>query len=203
MAAPRKDDERDRLYAAALRLFGEKGYIATSYKDIADACGTSRSVVQHYYPRKGMLLARFLDEHFEWVRTRARELCGADADATELLCTMAVVHFGRLSEQGAGSLLVRDLLGNRSLTEHVIMRERDWVVGQYPQFHDAPLLGDCLVVALGGAYELLSIASSEGRAVSPAYVTQLSFAPFALAMGYDPEYMRETIEKCGMLQARK
>ena len=54
MAAPRNDEERARLYAAAMRLFGEKGYVATSYQDIADACDTSKSVVQHYYPRKEM-----------------------------------------------------------------------------------------------------------------------------------------------------
>lgn len=72
MAAPRKDDERARLYAAALRLFGEKGYIATSYMDIAVACHTSKSVVQHYYPRKEMLLAHYIDDHFSWVINSAR-----------------------------------------------------------------------------------------------------------------------------------
>ena len=78
MAAPRNDEERARLYTTAMRLFGEKGYIATSYQDIADACDTSKSVVQHYYPRKEMLLALFLDKHFDWVRETA---CRHHADA--------------------------------------------------------------------------------------------------------------------------
>ena len=94
MAAPRKDDERARLYAAALRLFGEKGYIATSYMDIAVACHTSKSVVQHYYPCKEMLLAHYIDDHFSWVIKKAQDLCPPQCDVLELLCMMASFIWG-------------------------------------------------------------------------------------------------------------
>lgn len=200
MAAPRKDEERARLYTAALKLFDEKGYIATSYQDIADACDTSKSVVQHYYPRKEMLLALYLDEHFAWVRETARRLCPAHADAIQMLCMMGFVHFDRLVTDEKGSPLIQDLLGFRTFIEGVVMRERDWIVAQWPQGLDRQYLGDCLVVALNGAYGLLSIASLEGRVVTPEYVMRLAFIPFAIAVGVSPDHVESIIEECSLLQ---
>lgn len=200
MAAPRKDEERARLYAAALRLFSEKGYIATSYQDIADACGTSKSVVQHYYPRKEMLLGLFLDDHFAWVRETALRLCPPHADAIHVLCMMGLVHFDRLLADEKASPLIQDLLGVRTFIESVVMRERDWIVERWPGNIDRQYVGDCLVVALNGAYGFLSIASMEKRAVTPEYLMRLAFVPFAISMGVAPERVDTVIEECSMLQ---
>ncbi|HJJ00105.1 MAG TPA: TetR/AcrR family transcriptional regulator [Coriobacteriaceae bacterium] len=200
MAAPRKDEERLRLYAAALKLFGEKGYAATSYQDIADACDTSKSVVQHYYPHKEMFLVLYLDEHFAWVRETAQKLCPSHTSAIQLLCMMGFVHLDRLVAEEKGSPLIQDLLGFRTFIEGVVMRERDWIVAHWPDAIDKQYLGDCLVVALNGAYGLLSIASLEGRIVTPEYVMRLSFAPFAISQGLSPEYVENVIEECSVLQ---
>ena len=201
MAAPRKDEERARLYAAALKLFGEKGYTATSYQDIADACGTSKSVVQHYYPRKEMLLALFLDEHFAWVSETAQRLCPPHADVIHVLCMMGFVHFDKLLTDGKASPLIQDLLGVRTFIEGVVMRERNWIVERLPGNVDRQYVGDCLVVALNGAYGFLSTASMEKRAVTPDYIMRLAFVPFAISMGVAPERIDTVIEECSLLQA--
>lgn len=201
MAAPRKDEERARLYAAALQLFSEKGYIATSYKDIADACKTSKSVVQHYYPRKEMLLALYLDEHFNWVRKTARELCPPHADTIEILCMMGFVHFGKLAADGQMSPLVQDLLGFRTFIEGVVLRERDWIIKRIPGNFDRGFVADSLVAALNGAYGFLASASLEDRMIDPAYLMRLVFAPFSIALGTSPERVNEVIEECSLLQA--
>ncbi len=200
MAAPRKDEERARLYAAALRLFGEKGYIATSYQDIADACDTSKSVVQHYYPRKEMLLALYLDEHFAWVSDMAHRLCPPHADIVQVLCMMGFIHLDKLLAEEKGSPLVQDLLGFRTFIEGVVMRERDWLVERWPGNIDKRYLGDCLAVALNGAYGLLSIAAMEGRALTSEYVMRLCFVPFAISIGMNPEHVETIIEECSLLQ---
>lgn len=200
MAAPRKDEERARLYTTAMRLFGEKGYIATSYQDIADACDTSKSVVQHYYPHKKMFLVLYLDEHFAWVRETAQKLCPPHASPIQLLCMMGFIHLDRLVAEEKGSPLIQDLLGFRTFIEGVVMRERDWIVAHWPDAIDKQYLGDCLVVALNGAYGLLSITSLEGRSVTPEYVMRLSFAPFAISQGLSPEHVENIIEECSVLQ---
>lgn len=141
MAAPRKDEERLRLYAAALKLFGEKGYAATSYQDIADACDTSKSVVQHYYPHKEMFLSLYLDEHFAWVRETAQKLCPSHTSAIQLLCMMGFIHLDRLVAEEKGSPLIQDLLGFRTFIEGVVMRERDWIVAHWPDAIDQAISG--------------------------------------------------------------
>lgn len=200
MAAPRNDEERARLYTTAMRLFGEKGYIATSYQDIADACDTSKSVVQHYYPRKEMLLALFLDKHFDWVRETACKLSPPRADIMQTLCMMLFIHFGKLIADEKSSPLIRDLLSFRTFIEGLVMRERDWLIARWPDAIDKQYLGDCLVVALNGAYGLLSITTLEGRSVTPEYVMRLSFAPFAISQGLSPEHVENIIEECSVLQ---
>ncbi len=63
--APRKRDEprkRDAdVYAAALRLFTEKGYHATSMQDIAAAVGLYKGSLYHYIGGKEELLARVFE----------------------------------------------------------------------------------------------------------------------------------------------
>jgi AcrR family transcriptional regulator len=56
---PRKRDEQ--VYAAALRLFTEKGYHATSMQDIAAAVGLYKGSLYHYIGSKEELLARVFE----------------------------------------------------------------------------------------------------------------------------------------------
>src|SRR5215471_14001655 len=55
----RKRDEE--VYAAALRLFTEKGYHATSMQDIAAAVGLYKGSLYHYIGGKDELLARVFE----------------------------------------------------------------------------------------------------------------------------------------------
>ena len=68
MGRPRNEEEVERLQDAAFELFAVKGLDATSYSDIA------KSHVQHYFPKKEMLVARFVDRSMEAVLKIAREL---------------------------------------------------------------------------------------------------------------------------------
>ena len=69
-----------------------------------------------------------------------------------------------------------------------------------PDSFDHRAVGDSLVVALNGAYGLLSIASLEDRAITPEYVMRLSFVPFAMSMGADTQHVEEVIKECSLLQ---
>jgi AcrR family transcriptional regulator len=59
VAPTRKRDEE--VYAAALRLFTEKGYHATSMQDIAAAVGLYKGSLYHYIGGKDELLARVFE----------------------------------------------------------------------------------------------------------------------------------------------
>jgi AcrR family transcriptional regulator len=56
--APRQDNRRAQLLDAAARLFRERGFHATSMRDIAKAVGMlSGSIYYHFDSKEGMLLA--------------------------------------------------------------------------------------------------------------------------------------------------
>jgi AcrR family transcriptional regulator len=61
---------RRRLYEAAVQLFEEKGYDATTMDDIAELADTARATAYNHYPRK----SSFLDEWME----RRREQVGVE-----------------------------------------------------------------------------------------------------------------------------
>jgi AcrR family transcriptional regulator len=55
---PPGTDRAEEVYAAALRLFREKGYHATSMQDIAEAVGLYKGSLYHYISGKQDLLVR-------------------------------------------------------------------------------------------------------------------------------------------------
>ena len=59
--SPQPRERSEQLYAAALRLFREKGYHATSMQDIADALGLYKGSLYHYIGSKEDLLARVFE----------------------------------------------------------------------------------------------------------------------------------------------
>ena len=62
------DSTRDRLLAAAARLFWEKGYTTTSVADIAHAAGARTGSLYHFFPTKQELLVAVLDRYHDGIR---------------------------------------------------------------------------------------------------------------------------------------
>ena len=71
---------RERLNAAALRLFGEKGYAASSLEDIARAAGMPvGAVYQHYRSKRQLLLSLMNDLLVGLGKLRFESQAGQDA----------------------------------------------------------------------------------------------------------------------------
>src|SRR3954447_24426814 len=54
---------RDRLIGAALRLFAEKGYAATSIADVLREAGANSGSLYHFFPGKQELLLAVLEAY--------------------------------------------------------------------------------------------------------------------------------------------
>jgi AcrR family transcriptional regulator len=83
-------DRREEVYAAALRLFREKGYHATSMQDIAAAVGLYKGSLYHYIDGKEELLARVFERGMgallaDVERIAADTACGPSAQLRRIV----------------------------------------------------------------------------------------------------------------------
>src|SRR6476646_8925471 len=52
----------NQILTEATRLFAERGFAATSLRDIADAAGMTRPALYHYFANKEAMLARLVSD---------------------------------------------------------------------------------------------------------------------------------------------
>src|SRR6202142_370597 len=79
---PRGEETRARIIAAAMRLFGEKGYEGASTRDIAAAAGVNAPALQYYFDNKEGVLRACI----EYIAERAWEsLSGVVVEAERLI----------------------------------------------------------------------------------------------------------------------
>ena len=77
MARPRAtdyDDQRDRILDRATRAFAELGYPSASMAQLAQACGTSKAGLYHYFPSKESLLFESLDRYTRRLLAKVRDV---------------------------------------------------------------------------------------------------------------------------------
>lgn len=88
----RKIPTRERIKEAALELFGEQSYGATTLQDIADRLGLTKAALYYYYKSKDELLddvsGAFLDG-FERIVAEAEARSGTSPGSEALLLALA------------------------------------------------------------------------------------------------------------------
>ena len=65
---------RDRLYGTAIRLIAERGYEATTLRDIAQVAGVSVGLLYRYFPSKQAIVIALYDELSAHYERRAAEM---------------------------------------------------------------------------------------------------------------------------------
>lgn len=182
MAAPRNDEERDRIYEAAIALFCSAGFNKVSYREIAEACSTSKSMVQHYFPKKDLFAIRFFEQHVEELAEKATGLSPDARDSLMVFTLMGLAHFDFLLNDAEYRAFIDDVVESRALTDAVVSLEREWAKEHLPK-GAAIAAEDALTISLGGAYELVYQRLKSGNPTSAMYVERAAMVPFALVMG--------------------
>jgi len=80
MARKRVGNKRERIIAAAAKLFGEKGYHDTTTAEIAESAGVAAGTIYIYFSSKEELLVAVFEEFLGKHMERLRE--GVDAEPT-------------------------------------------------------------------------------------------------------------------------
>jgi AcrR family transcriptional regulator len=98
----------DRILQTALQLFSEKGYDATSVREICEAAGITKPTLYHFYGSKEGVYRKLVHGTFEQYRQGVKERVEAPATLDERLRSLARGHFEYTREHPS---LVRFLLG--------------------------------------------------------------------------------------------
>jgi AcrR family transcriptional regulator len=83
---------KDKLIRAAKKLFYEKGYHATSLKDLAKEMGTATSIIYYYFKNKEELLVRLYEGALEETIDDISKIAQSDMTTTEKMTEIIKYH---------------------------------------------------------------------------------------------------------------
>jgi len=188
MPRPKNEKLKHEILGAARASFRARGYDATSYAIVAEACGISRNLVQYHFPKKQQLAIGFMERLLEESRIALgiseEELKG---NLTHIF-VIGVCFFEFLLQEKGYRAFLADVIRNRDLTEEVLSFNGDWALAQLGvpdgfEASDARVVR-AVIVQMGGFYELLYRCLTVGEHIDVAYELQLVMSAFSEALGY-------------------
>jgi AcrR family transcriptional regulator len=120
----RPGHDQDAVLNAAVRLFNERGYDATSMFDIAESLGITKSSVYHHISGKEQLLQMAMDRAIDGLFEAADEVKDLElpaVDRLEQLIRRSVLVLAERLEFVTVLLRVR---GNTAVEQHALRRRR-------------------------------------------------------------------------------
>src|SRR3954469_18701379 len=117
----RPGHDQDAVLNAAVRLFNERGYDATSMFDIAESLGITKSSVYHHISGKEQLLQMAMDRALDGLFEAAEEVGDLDLpalDRLERLIRRSVIVLAERFEFVTVLLRVR---GNTAVEQHALV----------------------------------------------------------------------------------
>jgi AcrR family transcriptional regulator len=143
------------IAAAAYRLFLAKGYEATSYRDIADAVGRDRTIVQYHYPRKDPIVVSMLDRVIALIEEYIVRHSIVERLGVDYRVALAQLYFAFLLQPDIRQFTL-DVLSSRAITRELSVIDADWnadfLGASVEQRREVVQSG---ILAIGGAYELI------------------------------------------------
>lgn len=108
----RDADVRNRIFLAALRHFSQKGYAATSLREVSQDAQTTKPMIYYYFGSKeglyGSIIRQILEETGQFIEQRL----GEDNDpATELLTYCGAYLDSFLEKEEIIALILREVFG--------------------------------------------------------------------------------------------
>lgn len=85
----KKDSKKEKLFSAAMRLIGERGYGDTSVEDIAAIAKVSKGVVYYYFNSKADLAEQIISTGLESLAVRLDRAVSDDMDVEQALHALA------------------------------------------------------------------------------------------------------------------
>lgn len=118
---------REGILEAAARIFGEKGYHATSMQDIADSVHLQKASLYHHFSSKQEILAALIDHALELINRKLEEVLSQPLSPGEKLRQAMVSYLETIAEnQNLSAVLLFELrsLDPELKIQHASRREK-------------------------------------------------------------------------------
>jgi len=97
----RRLETRERLYRAALELFGERGFLETTVEDITEAADVGKGTFFNYFPTKEHVLAAYGGERIAAVERALEKARTTTGSVLDVLAELAADSAGQSHENPA------------------------------------------------------------------------------------------------------
>lgn len=156
MPKDRNLDTERSILASTWDLFMEKGFTRTSYTDLAERSGVTRSTVQYYAPKKTLLAEACFRAVYTASRDVVRERIGSStswlANGYLNIQVMLAAYFASTGMRR----FLQDVLYDRDLVQNLIeLLFRMGIDEEASAFLERRQVPDGILVAVGGLSELL------------------------------------------------
>jgi AcrR family transcriptional regulator len=122
----RPGNDLDSVLAAAVRLFNDRGYDATSMFDIAESLGITKSSVYHHISGKEQLLQMAMDRALDGLFEAADEVRALEVPALERLQQLIRRSVLVLGERLEFVTLLLRVRGNTAVEQRALARRREF-----------------------------------------------------------------------------
>lgn len=140
---------KTKILAVSLPLFIEHGYKKVTYKQIADAVGISKSLLQYHYPQKSQLMADLMNVNFnQWLNTIP------EGDLYTRLTAFLLMFFDFISTNKAVNGLMTEIIANNELFNAFMTFFSNWLADNNFVKHDDNKVKAALLFAVSGGLQL-------------------------------------------------
>lgn len=122
----RPGHNQDAVLTAAVRLFNEKGYEATSMGDLAERLGITKSSIYHHVTSKQELLRMAVDHALDGLSEAADEVGALDAPAVVRLEALLRRSVLVLADRLEFVTLLLRVRGNTAVEKEALRRRREF-----------------------------------------------------------------------------
>jgi TetR/AcrR family transcriptional regulator len=108
----REAEVRERIFASALRHFSQKGFAATSLREVSEDASTTKPMIYYYFGSKEGLYASIVRQILEEMADGIRSHLPAEApvrEQVEAFCASYLDHF--LQQEEIIALVLREVFG--------------------------------------------------------------------------------------------
>jgi AcrR family transcriptional regulator len=106
--AERREKTRAAILKAAKRIFGERGFVATTMDDIADSARVAKGAVYHHFPTKEALFEAVFEQVSLDLVAELDSVARAEKDALAAMAAGTEGYFSACAKGATGQIILRD-----------------------------------------------------------------------------------------------